>query len=826
MATLFKDPTYEAVIDGLRAVGYQGSLLEENYAFRDYFSPHNPERRLAAATFGQTPPDYESACIGVALSNGHREQELINTLRALGAPVVLEVDNYEVREWAVSRTPDQHALVARYPTDRVRQMIESRASDWKPSQFLRAKNIGSFHWAPQLGLFTGLLPELEDQIQKSLEPLIHDALASTRSTYREITGSYPDPARLFKLIFWILTAKVFRDRKVNGFKTLGADPDDILNAVARRYEEEPPRLLNRQSREVAVSRIWHELDFRNLSVEVLAQMWSSMLIDDQTKRRLRIHRTPRTIVRYIIERIPFEQVGDDKLTVLEPCCGSAVFLIGALNVLRSRFWGAPPEERHRYLTRRLVGIEKDPFGVEISKLALTLADFPNPGGWNVIEGDVFEEDVLPQHLSGAGVVLCNPPFGSFDEDEQDCYSITSKQKPVDLLNRVLDNLHPLGVLGFVMPRVLVDGRAYSKIRQRLVERFETIDLLILPDKVFEADAESCLLVAKDPIPHQTCRIVSRKVQDTRQAWQEFELKHKVSSDHVVLLRTEDAANAFVLPDLPELWDALRNHKLLDSVAELHRGIEWNKPLEGNRQKLVRYEPTRWFLPGIEPQTSFDVFQTPPSCYLNALPKDQRRNSYKHPWHLPKAILYKFARSRGHWRMAAFADAVGLACPSTYIGVWPKPVASDWDEWLLAAVLNSPLANAFVATREGKYEVSLETLKLLPMPYFSTEQRERLRRLIREYRASTASPVIDRTNDPERLLMEIDALVLDGYQLTPKLEHTLLKYFIGQGQNRATPHPFGDYIPADCEVYFSLSQHLSPTFNAASAGEMRKRMGLN
>ena len=75
-------------------------------------------------------------------------------------------------------------------------------------------------------------------------------------------------------------------------------------------------------------------------------------------------------------------------------------------------------------------------------------------------------------------------------------------------------------------------------------------------------------------------------------------------------------------------------------------------------------------------------------------------------------------------------------------------------------------------------------------------------------------------------MEIDALVLDGYQLAPKLEHTLLRFFAGKGQNRPTSHPFGDYIPPDCEVYFSLSQHLSPLFKEATAGEMRKRMSLS
>src|SRR6185503_3323062 len=271
MSTLFKDLPYAEVIAGLRDIGYGVGLLEEDYKFRDYFAPQQHDRRIEAVAFGQTPTSYDTACIGVALTNGLREEALIDTLRALGAPIILEVDNYEVRVWAVSRNVSGHGLIARYQTDQIREMIVARASDWRPQQFLRDKNIGSFQWAQQLGLFTGLLPELEEQIQSILEPLLHSALARTKQVYRETSGLDSDADRLFKLIFWILTAKVFHDRRVPGFRTLGDDPDDILNAVARQYGETVPRLLNRSAREVAVELIWNEFDFRNLSVEVLAQ---------------------------------------------------------------------------------------------------------------------------------------------------------------------------------------------------------------------------------------------------------------------------------------------------------------------------------------------------------------------------------------------------------------------------------------------------------------------------------------------------------------------------------------------------------------------------
>jgi len=826
MPTLFTDKSYEEVLSGLGRIGYRGNRLERNYRFADYFHPQRQPREIAAAAFGQTPISYDSACIGIALVNGLREQPLVNSLRALGAPIILEIDNTEIREWAVSRTENGHALVAKHDVDRINQMIDSRGPDWTPKQLLRDKNIGSFRHSPQLGLFAGLLPELEEHIQEQLEPLLHDALSSTKDAYRESTGREADADRLFKLIFCILTAKVFHDRRVNGFISLGNDPDDILAAVAKRYEEDiPHQLLNKVARQVAVDRIWSVFDSRNLSVEVLAHVWSNLLIDDEIRERLSIHRTSRTIVRYIVERIPFDNMSDDRLTVFEPCSGSAVFLIGAMNVLRSRLFGAPPKERHSYFTKHLEAVEAEVFGVEISRLALTLAtlaDFPHPGGWNVQPGDVFDEGVLDAPLSRAGVVLCNPPFGEFSAKERKSYNLTSLHKPAELLHRVLDHLHPSGVLGFVMPRIFVDGRGYKDVRSRLADRFASLDVTVLPDRFFDADSEIALLIATDPVPHDACRVVSRKVNDNAHDAREFALKHEVNADYSVRRGVHEAAKSLSVPALPDLWTFLASYGTLSSVAETHRGIEWNLPLTikgeetGNRKLLVRDEKPEeeGWMQGIALKTTLTVFEPPKVQYLNMQPKYQRGGAYLYDWHKPKAFVNGSARSRGPWRLAAIPDSEGLVSYETQIGVWPKP-DSGYDEFLLSAILNSPLANAFVATREGKLNVTQEILTLIPIPYFTESQKDMVRVLIKEYRESPS----------ERLLMEIDALVLKAYNLHPRLETELLKLFQEQGHYRRTSQGFGDYLPADFDVYFSLSDYLSPRFQEATAGELRKRMGL-
>jgi hypothetical protein len=615
---------------------------------------------------------------------------------------------------------------------------------------------------------------------------------------------------------------------VPGFAKLSGDSDELLEAVAKHYRESAPRLLTREARQIAANRIWKEFDFRNLSVEVLVQMWSSTLVDDETKHKLSIHRTSRTIVRYVVERIPFSSSGNDKRIILEPCSGSAVFLLGAMNVLRPNLFAMDASERHKYFVNHLAGIEADPFAVEISRLALTLADFPNPNGWDIANGDIFDKAVSEDYLKRAAVVLCNPPYSDFAGNERVQYGSPYVQRPAAVLDQVLKYLHPEGVLGFVLPRIFVDGRgAYAEVRERIAKRFAALEITLLPDRAFDADSEIALLIATDPIPHKGCRVINRRVDDGALPWSEFEQSHTVSSEYAAELSFESAKRSLLVPELPDVWDFLLSYPTLGDVAEIHRGIEWKIRLTengvetGNRTQLVTDHPAEGFREGIAPQSEFEIFEQPHTAYLNFRPDMQRGGSWRHAWDRPKAIVNKTARRRGHWRMAAFPDSKGLACYQTYFGVWPK--SNVLDEWSLAAVLNSPVANAFVATREGKTDVTKETLILIPVPLFTEVQKTRLRELIQEYqRAASAVPLENVRGNAEPLLKQIDATVLSGYRMPPRIERQLLDFF--RNQDRPIKHPFSEYFPQDFLVYFSLSDYLSPNFDEATVGELLKRRG--
>ena len=838
MLNLFNQNAFDEVVAQIAQLDYRGDMLRLDYEYPDWFAK-GEIRQVPAVAFAQTPVSYETALIGVVSSNALRERALIDQYRGLCAPVMLEVDGNEIREWSVSKNEGQHGLVECFSFDNIKQFFIERTRYWKPNDLFRYKNIGTLPWTGgQTSLFAGLIPEVEEQIQDTLEPLLRRAMADTIAEYKRTSGHEPREDKLFKLIFSILTAKVFYDRRVNGFVSLNADENAILTKLGQRYkDDELPRLLNRATREVSVAHIWSKLDFRHLSVEVLAQMWSSMLIDRNTRKRLGIHRTSRTLVRYIVDKMEFRYPGDEKRIIFEPCSGSSAFLIGAMNQLRPTLFGMPPSERHQYFKKRLVGMERDPFGVQISKLALTLADFPNAADWEIYTGDVFEEGALTKYLKQAGAVLCNPPFRDFDPEERPNYNLSSTHKPVELLARILQDLHPSAVLGFVLPRAFADGAYYRQIRAELVKRFATVDITVLPDKAFDADTEPALLVATEPFQHNKSKLTFSRVRDTEADWKRFESLHIVNGIYHRDVSPSEAARTLFVPDMPEVWEYLVGGKVLREIADLHRGLQWKDALTmltdagrvetGNRENLVRPSAIDGFHIGVPPQAHFSAFQKPDLAYLSHRPHDQKDNSYLRQWDEQKVILNKSARSRGPWRISAFPDAEGLSCYQTYIAAWP--LTTEWDVILLSAVLNSPLANAFVSAREGKTDVTIETLKEIPMPVFTPKQVVDLHKLVNDYQGAIVENSLFHHGptgaDPEKLLLEIDALILDAYNLPPRLEHQLLKYFEGQNDKRPTKHPFSDYLPPDAESYFSLSMRLSPKFYKATAGSMREYLGI-
>ena len=124
------------------------------------------------------------------------------------------------------------------------------------------------------------------------------------------------------------------------------------------------------------------------------------------------------------------------------------------------------------------------------------------------------------------------------------------------------------------------------------------------------------------------------------------------------------------------------------------------------------------------------FQAPPSEYLCTKPEYRKYKAFELPWKQPKVILNAARVSRGPWKIAAFADDTGLVCSQNFHAVWPKD--QRWTTKGLAAVLNAPVACAFVALQENKRHIRKQTLLRIPLPQLSAVEIEALDRSVDHY----------------------------------------------------------------------------------------------
>ena len=299
-----------------------------------------------------------------------------------------------------------------------------------------------------------------------------------------------------------------------------------------------------------------------------------------------------------MRNLPFESLDQNERRVFEPFSGHSVFLVAAMQRMRELL---PPDmdskERHDYFVDMLAGIEDDAFALEVGRLSLMLADYPNPDGWRLHKDDAFVSPWFTEELARANIILCNPPFERFDEGEKNKYTnLQSDTKPVEVLRRVLEN--PPQLLGLVLPRSFVAGRRYKQLRSALGRIYNSFNLLALPDKVFEhSDAETVVLLStkrKDGLNSlEVSQVLSSNLQD-------FYTNHQPS--YQARETVEEPATKFLrsmwLPPLKEIWDATTEFQIVGELADIHRGIEYNQRLGKDGGRFISRTPQPGFRAGL------------------------------------------------------------------------------------------------------------------------------------------------------------------------------------------------------------------------------------
>ncbi len=190
-------------------------------------------------------------------------------------------------------------------------------------------------------------------------------------------------------------------------------------------------------------------------------------------------------------------------------------------------------------------------------------------------------------------------------------------------------------------------------------------------------------------------------------------------------------------------------------------------------------------------------------------------AYKYAWNLPKIVLPVGRMSRGPWRFAAAIDIEGRVVGRSFYAVWPR--TGTLSVHTLAALLNSPVAQAFVYCHISDRNLLVKVYEAIPIPKIETllQQDQTISSLVNRYLGELQS---DKSKAYQTLLA-IDAEILKLYHLPPKLERQLMDIF--WGQKRDVPFEFKGYIPPEMTSWVPLHIYLS---NAFHEGTVEKILG--
>ncbi len=799
----------------LRNCGYRDSLLRAACSGDD-------GRQVGLVGFAHVPADARTACVAAIDADGDPSRAAKNC-RLVGAPVVFTCHNGDLQWW--NQRPEGPELVESVPGPKVPAFFEKKKHDLAPAAVYRAKTWGRFDAEYRLKFVDlGLMPLVEDQVGRSLEELIVRQVGHVKSVLQWNDVSEADGQWLLQCVFWLVSAKILKDKGVLKFSDLSfLDVDDVFQRLASHYGTIGISISSRRKREALLSAAQMISQFSDLGLattESLSYVYENTLISKETRLTLGTHSTPSYLVDYVVGKLAhwIQQIEPAHRYVFEPACGHAAFLVSSMRLLTELLPEdqSSPAQRRRYLRPRLHGCDLDPFALEIARLSLTLTDVPNHDGWALHPSDMFTDPSLLHQARKATVLLANPPFEDFSSREQKRYErhgcrLMFKNKTAELLGRILPALPMGAVLGIIVPRGILVNKDVARLREQLVTQFELLEICQFPDKVFTfSDSESAVILARKRRPtRQSVR--HRRIRESELA--EFRRSYQATAESEVLQShfAESYGWNLNVPDLIAVWEACRAHKNLESIAQVGNGFNFfgkqKLPPGAKTVSVTRFPGAKR---GFDEFDCDSIHSLPTEKWLN-LASDVVASARKGTdVGIPQVLLNYGAGGRSPWRLRALLDKVGHAVTTRFLVVRPKrsmiPLEFLW------ALLNSPVANAFAYDHLGKRDNTLRVINELPVPDATDEDVTRVVAAANEYLNVVVTPLFapkPSASNAMRLLRRMDCEVLRLYRLPVVLERRLLDLF-GGVRRKGVPFEFTGYVPKSFDASVGLMEFLAIT----------------
>ena len=192
--------------------------------------------------------------------------------------------------------------------------------------------------------------------------------------------------------------------------------------------------------------------------------------------------TPRALISAIVD------VVDPKITetVMDPCCGTAGFLLASYEHMRKQ---SKDVEKQKFLKNSaLHGADNTSLVVTLASMNLYLHDI----GINRSPIE-YKDSLIETNDDLYQVILTNPPFGIRPQGSVEVSAnrpefIKTSDNQVNFLQHIMSIVKTGGRVGVVLPdSVLTDQGATAKVREKLLKDFNLHTILRLPTGIFYAN---------------------------------------------------------------------------------------------------------------------------------------------------------------------------------------------------------------------------------------------------------------------------------------------------------------------------------------------------
>jgi hypothetical protein len=796
----------------LQSCGY--SLLRNDF-------PLTSELSIPLVAFSSPPADARSACIAV-LEDASGDSSSILAVRGLGAPIIFRCQPDGLEWWKQTSGEGPERIGARIPPADVPKFFGTHRNDFSPNKVYRAKTWGRFNKEHQLSFVDlGLMPLVEEEIGERLVDLIVRNVDRLKSTLHWEVLNEAKSEWLLKSVFWLVSAKLLRDKSVGKFSSLDLlDIDSVFANVATHFGTQGIEIGGEHNRG-ALTDLAHDVArFSSLELattESLAYVYENTLTSKATRKALGTHSTPAFLVDYIVGRLGkhIEAIDQVERNVFEPACGHAAFLVSAMRYLTELLPEAQrkPDQRRSYLRKRMHGLDTDTFALEIARLSLSLTDIPNPNGWDVAESDIFIGDTLEENSRKATILLANPPFENFTDEERQWYAskgvlLKQANKTSEVFRRVLPELPVGAAIGLVAPQGILHSRDAESLRQIILNNFDLTEIVLFPDKVFQkADSEAVIIlgVRRNKGSRSNTLTYSRVRENDYEAFQSsYTASFQQTVGQEVFVARESHNMRFA--ELDDVWRFCEGCDKIESIANLGQGFQFKGEHLPRRAKTYAVEE---FDGACRAFIHFDVefIHKLPTEYWANLDDDVIRRPGSGTTTGIAQILVNYAPvSRGPWRLKALLDLQGHAVSSRFIAV--RPLDEETPLEFLWALLNSPLANAYAYSHLMKRDVLVGEMRRLPAPKKWQEHAIIVDR-VKEYFDLLRNGTRPNQEATRKCLLRIDAAVLELYEFPASVERQVIDLFFGF-QRPGVPFEQNEYIPRSFREELSLGDYLDIT----------------